>query len=582
MKRKGTEAFVQVLKNEGVDLMFGYPGGYAIDIFDELYKQDDIEVVLPRHEQGAVHAADGYARSTGKVGVCLVTSGPGATNLVTGIATANYDSVPLVCFTGQVPRSLIGNDAFQEADIVGVVRNICKFTIMVRQRKDLVRIVREAFYIARSGKPGPVVVDLPSDMMKEEFDDQFGLPISIRGYKPNTKVHVGQIKRSMEMLKEAKRPLFLVGGGVRLAEAGRVMTDLMEISGVPAVTTLMGRGTIPTDHPLYFGNAGMHGYYAANVAIKECDLLFSIGTRFSDRITGKIEEFAKNAKIIHVDIESSSISRNIHVDVPIVADAYAAITEMLKRVEHCEVQDWIDRIKCWKAEHPMVQQPQPHSDKLSPETIMREIGRRYSDGIVVTDVGQHQMWAAQYIDLNGQTQFLTSGGLGTMGYGFPAAIGAQLGNPDKRVVSISGDGGFQMNLQELATAMAYELPVTVCILNNGFLGMVRQMQELFYDKRYASTCLGWKKSCERNCSDPGKKCPPYTPDFVKLAESYGALGIRVFDKEQMAAAFDRAAENKNCPTVIEFILDPRELVLPMIKNGATVDQMIVTAPEYTY
>jgi len=554
MKRKGTEAFVQVLKNEGVDLMFGYPGGYAIDIFDELYKQDDIELVLPRHEQGAVHAADGYARSTGKVGVCLVTSGPGATNLVTGIATANYDSVPLVCFTGQVPRSLIGNDAFQEADIVGVVRNICKFTIMVRQRKDLVRIVREAFYIARSGKPGPVVVDLPSDMMKEEFEDQFGLPISIRGYKPNTKVHAGQIKRSMEMLKEAKRPLFLVGGGVRLAEAGRVMTDLMEVSGVPAVTTLMGRGTIPTDHPLYFGNAGMHGYYAANVAIKECDLLFSIGTRFSDRITGKIEEFAKNAKIIHVDIESSSISRNIHVDVPIVADAYAAITEMLKRVEHCEVEDWIDRIKCWSAEHPMVQQSQPLSDKLSPETIMREIGRRYTDGIVVTDVGQHQMWAAQTLTFRRCRRFLSSGGLGTIGFGMGAAIGAQMGTGE-RTVLITGDGSFGMNLTELATAVTNKVPLVILLLNNGVLGMVRQWQTLFFDKHYSNTIL------ERQT------------DFVKLAEAFGAKAERVDTLESLDEALGRAFRYEG-PYLIDCLIGEDEFVLPMLPPGGSMDDMI--------
>ncbi len=576
MKMKGTESFVQVLKNEGVDTVFGYPGGYVIDIFDRLYDQDDIEVVLPRHEQGAIHAADGYARSTGKVGVCLVTSGPGATNLVTGIATANYDSIPLVCFTGQAPRSLIGNDAFQEIDIVGVVRNISKFTIMVRQRKDLVRIMKEAFFIARTGKPGPVVVDLPKDMMLEEDEDDFDQPVSIRGYKPNTKVHEGQIKRAMEMLREAKRPLFLVGGGVKLSCAGRLMTTLMDSTGVPAVTTLMGKGAIPSGHPLYYGNAGMHGFYVANMAIKECDLLFSIGTRFSDRITGKIEEFAKNAKIIHVDIESSSISRNIKVDVPIVADAGAAIHEMLKRAQYCEIDPWRKQLETWKTEHPMVQQR--CSDKLSPEAVMREIGRRFKDGIIVTDVGQHQMWAAQYIGMTGRNQFLTSGGLGTMGYGFPAAIGAQLGNPDKQVVCVTGDGGFQMNMQELATAMAYELPITVCILNNSYLGMVRQMQHLFYDKRFSKTCLCWRKSCEKRCGDISEKCPPYLPDFVKLAESYGTLGIRVFDQEQMESAFDQAAAHKTGPTLIEFVIDPNELVLPMIMNGGTVDQMIVDYP----
>ena len=573
MSIKGTEAFVKVLKNEGVDIVFGYPGGNAIDIFDALYDEKDIDVVLPRHEQGLIHAADGYARSTGKTGVCLVTSGPGATNLVTGISTANYDSVPLVCFTGQVPTKLIGNDAFQEVDIVGITRTICKHCVTVRKREDLVRIIREAFYIARTGKPGPVLIDLPKDIMVEEYDkDDFTSQISIRGYKPNETVHEGQIKRAMEILEKAKKPVFLIGGGVKISGAKKELTELAHITQVPVITTVMGRGAIDTDDEMYVGNIGLHGSFASNRAIQRCDVLFSIGTRFNDRITGKVEEFAKNATIIHIDIEAASISRNISVDVPIVADAKLAIKEMLKRAKKCDTKLWREEIKTWDEEHPM------HIDKpkgMSPEKIIDIISDRYQGGIIVTDVGQHQMWTAQYLKMTKDTQLVMSGGLGTMGFGLPAAVGAKIGNRDRQVICISGDGGAQMNIQELATAMSQETPFIFCIFNNSYLGMVRQMQTVYFDKRYSCTCLRYRKSCDRNCMDAGKKCPPYSPDFVKLAESYGAKGIRVWNEDEIEKAFDEADKNTESPTIIEFIIDPENLVLPMGQGSKPLDNMIM-------
>lgn len=576
MRQKGTEALVQTLIHEGVTMMFGYPGGFAIDIFDALYQQDQIQVVLPRHEQGLVHAADGYARSTGKVGVCLVTSGPGATNLVTGIATANFDSVPLVCLTGQVPTGLIGNDAFQEVDIVGITKSITKYSVTVRNRNDLVRILKEAFFIAKTGKPGPVVVDLPKDIMLEEAEDDFTQKVAIRGYKPKIGVHEGQIKRAMEMLKNAKRPLFLIGGGVNIARAGKVFTQLVEEIKVPVVSTIMGKGAIPTDHPFYIGNLGMHGSYAANQAVSESDLLFSIGTRFNDRITGRIEEFAKHAKIIHIDIESATISRNIKVDVPIVADAKAAIECLLKRIQEQGEEDtcreWREQIADWAAQYPLRHK---ESKQLSPEQIINEISKRYANEIIVTDVGQHQMWTTQYLNMTGNTTLVTSGGLGTMGFGLPASIGAKLGNPERKVVCISGDGGMQMNLQELATAVVQELPITICIFNNGYLGMVRQWQQLFYGKRYSSTCMRYRKSCGTHCGSCEVNCPPYTPDFVKLAESYGAKGIRVVQNEQISAAFEEAEQNTKTPTIIEFIIESEEMVLPMVPGGTALDRMIM-------
>ena len=565
----GNKLLVKALKEEGVDTLFGYPGACTIDISDELYKQDDIRVILPRHEQALVHEADAYARTTGKVGVCLVTSGPGATNLVTGLATANYDSVPLVCFTGQVARHLIGNDAFQEVDIVGITRSITKYGVTVRNRADLGRIIKEAFYIARTGRPGPVLIDLPKDVMAELGSAEYPKEVNIRGYKPNTSVHIGQLKRAIKMLQKAKRPLFLAGGGVNIAGANEVFREVVEKTNVPVITTVMGRGAIPTNHPLYIGNLGMHGKYAANMAVSECDLLFSIGTRFNDRITGKLHAFAPHAQIVHIDIDTASISRNISVDVPIVADAKEAITKMKEYVETCSTKKWLEEIAGWNQEYPL--DMKSHGE-VSPKEIIDEINRQFDEAIIVTDVGQHQMFAAQYTEITEKKKIIMSGGLGTMGYGFPGAIGAKLGNPDTPVIAISGDGGMQMNIQEFATAVLEELPLILCVFNNTYLGMVRQWQKLFYGKRYGMTNLRSGALFRRT---NGEEMPEYTPDFVKLAESYGAKGIRVTKKEEVAAAFEEAKKNTKIPTLIEFIIDPEDLVYPMIQPGGTLEDMIL-------
>lgn len=569
-KISGNRLLVKALREEGVDTMFGYPGACTIDLSDELYKQDYTKVILPRQEIALVHEADAYARSTGKVGVCLVTSGPGATNLVTGLATANYDSVPLVCFTGQVARHLIGNDAFQEVDIVGITRSITKYGVTVRNREDLGRILKEAFYIARTGRPGPVLIDLPKDVMAELGSADYPTEVNIRGYKPSTHVHIGQLKRAIKMLGKAQRPLFLAGGGVNIAHANQEFTRLAEKTGVPVVTTVMGRGAIPTSHPLYIGNLGMHGAYASNMAVNECDLLFSIGTRFNDRITGKLHSFAPRAQIVHIDIDTAAISRNVQVDVPIVADAKEAIEKMLEYVTECNTQKWLEQVGQWKLEHPMEMKKKPI---MTPQDILETMNRVFEKAIVVTDVGQHQMFVAQFMELDANKQLLMSGGLGTMGYGLPGAIGAKIGNPDMPVISISGDGGMQMNIQELATAVLEELPIISCIFNNNNLGMVRQWQKLFYGKRYSMTCLRSGAACRGKCGEV--ECPAYTPDFVKLAESYGAKGIRVTKKEEIEPAFREAMKSTKTPTVIEFEIDPEDLVYPMIQPGGTLEDMIL-------
>ena len=565
----GNKLLVRALKEEGVDTIFGYPGACTIDISDELYRQDEIKIILPRHEQALVHEADAYARTTGKVGVCLVTSGPGATNLVTGLATANYDSVPLVCFTGQVAKHLIGNDAFQEVDIVGITRSITKYGVTVRNREDLGRIIKEAFYIARTGRPGPVLIDLPKDVMCALGSAEYPSSVNIRGYKPNTSVHMGQLKKALKMLKKAKRPLFLAGGGVNIARANDVFTEVVNKTNVPVVTTIMGRGAVPTDHPLFVGNLGMHGCYAANMAVGECDLLFSIGTRFNDRITGKLHSFAPNAQIVHIDIDTASISRNIHVDIPIVADALEAVQKMNEYVEPCDTKKWLAQIEKWDEEHPLKIKSKP---QMTPQDIIEEMNRQFDDAIIVSDVGQHQMFVSQYTEITEKKRMIMSGGLGTMGYGFPGAIGAQIGNPDKRVIAVSGDGGMQMNIQEFATAVLEELPLILCVFNNEYLGMVRQWQKLFYGKRYSMTNLRSGALFRRT---NGQEMPEYTPDFVKLAESYGAKGLRVSKKEEIASAFEEAKKNTKTPTLIEFLIDPEEIVYPMVQPGGSLDEMIL-------
>lgn len=567
----GAELFVKALRAEGVDALFAYPGGQAIDLFNALYGEKEIEVILPRHEQGLVHAADGYARSTGKVGVCLVTSGPGATNLVTGIATANYDSVPLVCFTGQVSTGLIGKSAFQEVAITDIVKSVCKYAVTVHKRDDLAQAIREAFVIARSGKPGVALVDLPKDIQR-----QYGSG----AYPENTEVgeclteHFAgaeRIREALDLLNRARRPVFLVGGGVGISRAGLTMQELAERTGVPVVTTIMGKGAIPTNHDLYIGNLGIHGSYAANMAVSRCDVLFAIGSRFNDRITGEIGCFAAHAAVVHIDIDPACISRNVAADISIVSDAKAAILELLKGAGKLELGEWMEEIYGWKSRYPAAMR----GWGLTPEKVIRQINQIFDSAIIATDVGQNQLWATQFLELNEKKRMLTSGGLGTMGYGLPAAIGAKIGNPSKDVIVISGDGGMQMNIQEMATAVCYELPMTICIFNNGFLGNVRQWQEMFYDKRYVSTCMRYRKSCPHSCNSPARHCPEYTPDFIRLAQSYGAKGIRVTRQEDIAPALKAAKGARKAPVVIEFIMEPEENVMPIVPPGHGLEDMIL-------
>ena len=568
----GRKLFVKALQEEGIDTIFGYPGGTVTDLFDELYKTDSIDLVLPRHEQGLIHEAEGYAKSTGRVGVCLVTSGPGATNIVTGLADAHYDSIPLVCFTGQVPLGLIGNDAFQEVDIVGMTRSITKYGVTVRNREDLGKIIKMAFYIAQTGKPGPVLIDIPKDIQTASGSSVYPDHVDIRGYKPINSVHVGQLKRAYKLLKSAKKPLILAGGGVNIARANKQLQEFVEKENVPVVTTIMGKGAIPTTHPLYIGNCGMHGKYAANIAVTECDVLFSIGTRFNDRITGDLNEFAPHAKIVHIDVDTASISRNVVVDVPVVSDAKTALEKLIEWAEPKKTEKWLEQIRQWDEENPLAM---CRDRGLSPQMIMEHINKEFPHSIYVTDVGQHQMWATQYLELDEESQLITSGGLGTMGFGFPAAIGAKIANRDKDVVLVTGDGGFQMNIQEMATAVTQGTNITICLLNNYYLGMVRQMQELFYGKRYSATCLRKRPGCPNDCKGPNEACPKYTPDFVKLAESYGAYGIRVENEADIDAAFAEAKKHKDAPTIIEFMIATDQLVLPMVKSGNPMSEMIL-------
>ena len=571
MKISGAELFVKALKEEKVDVLFAYPGGQAINLFHALYGETDIKVILPRHEQGLVHAADGYARSTGKVGVCLVTSGPGAANLVTGIATANYDSVPMVCFTGQVPTKLIGNDSFQEVNIVDITKSISKYAVTVKRRENLAEIIKKAFYIAKTGKPGVVVVDIPKDIQQELGSDDYPCTVDTQDCKPKNTTPSLQIIKALDILDHSKRPVFLIGGGVNIAHAGKEMTKLIQLTGIPAVTTIMGKGAIPSDHELYIGNIGIHGSYAANSAISQCDVLFSIGARFNDRITGKTDEFAPNAKIIRVDIDPICISRNIEADLSIVADAKDVICSLLEKAGPLNIKSWTEQINTWKKAHPI----HISGDGMTPESIIGQINQIFKNAIIATDVGQHQLWTTQFLDLNEHKQLLTSGGLGTMGYGFPAALGAKIGNPEKDVIVISGDGSIQMNIQELATAVVNELSIIICIFNNSYLGNVRQWQEMFYQKHYSQTCLRRRKSCAAICNTPTQNCPEYTPDFIRLAESYGAKGIRVTEESEIADALTEAKQNQKAPTIIEFIIEQELNVLPIVPPGRPLQHMIL-------
>ena len=559
--RTGAQIFVDSLKRERVETIFGLPGGAVLNLYDELF-ESDIRHVLVRHEQAAVHAADGYARATGKVGVCLVTSGPGATNTVTGLATAYMDSIPVVVFTGQVPTLLIGNDAFQEADILGITRSCTKHNYLVKSAKDLGRIIREAFHIARTGRPGPVLVDIPKDVTAELAPYDPEEKIRVPGYSPTEKGHPGQIERALDLLVSAERPVLYVGGGILLSNAAPELKRLAERFNVPVTMTLMGMGGFPGDHRLSLGMLGMHGTCRANMAISNADVVLAIGARFDDRVTGRIDAFAKRAKIIHVDVDPTSISKNVVVDIPIVGDAKKVlqqIHQILKKPKYAKLKkprrtEWFRQIEEWRKRMVLAYDPE---GALKPQFVVEKIYEvTKGNALITTEVGQNQMWAVQYFVYKQPRTLFTSGGLGTMGYGLPAALGVQIARPDALVIDIAGDGSIQMNSQELATAVEYHLPVKIAILNNGYLGMVRQWQELFYDKRYAYVDTS------------------HQPDFVKLAEAYGAVGLRATETSEVVPVLKEAIATPK-PVVMDFRVAREEQVYPMVPAGAPLTEMIL-------
>ncbi len=557
----GAEIFVRCLKEQGVDTIFGYPGGAVIDIYHQLAKSD-IRHILVRHEQGAVHAADGFARASGRVGVCLVTSGPGATNTVTGIASAYMDSVPVVVFTGQVPTALIGNDAFQEVDIVGITRPCTKHNYLVTSVTELARVIREAFYLAKSGRPGPVLVDLPKDIMSQITTYDGPGEAKPRSYQPTYKPNMKQLSRVVELIKRSQRPMILAGGGVILSAASQELREFALRISAPVTTTLMGLGAFPASYErLWLGMLGMHGTYRANMATGACDLLIAIGARFDDRVTGRTDSFAKQANIIHIDIDPTSIRKNVPVAVPVVGDCKTSLrllNELFQKQglswDLSDREDWLKQIEQWKATNPLAYRQE---ERIKPQYVI-EMLYELTEGkaIVTTEVGQNQMWAAQYYDFEEPNSFITSGGLGCMGFGFPAAIGAQLARPDRLVVDIAGDGSIQMNIQELATAVQYKLPVKVVILNNGYLGMVRQWQELFYDRCYSATCM------------------EHAPDFVKLADAYGAVGLRATKPEEVRKVLSDGLRTEG-PVIMDFAVEPEENVYPMVPAGASITEMLL-------
>ncbi len=559
MKKKGAEILLECLKREGVDTIFGYPGGQALPIYDALYDSDIVHV-RTRHEQGAAHAADGYARASGKPGVCLVTSGPGATNLVTGIATAYMDSVPLICLTGQVPTHMLGTDAFQEADITGITMAITKHNYLVSDPNDLTRVIKEAFHIATTGRPGPVLIDLPKDVMISELEPDFPDTVDIPGYKPTFGGHPNQIKSALALLQKVKRPVIYAGGGVVASGAEAELIAFAEKWQIYVTTTLMGMAAFPGQHPLSLGMLGMHGTQYANYAIHEADLIIAIGARFSDRVTGKLSEFAKNAKVIHIDVDPAEVGKNIRVDVPIVGDVKQILQEFIemhKDQAPALFEEWDAKVNEWKEKHPLTYGvPVEKGGQIKPQFVIDRL-YQLSEGkaIVATDVGQHQMWSSHFYPTKRPRSFLSSGGLGTMGYGLPAAMGAQVAKPEDLVIAICGDGGFQMNIQELGTLFEYRIPVKVAIINNRYLGMVRQWQEMFFDHRYSSVCL----AC--------------TPDFVGIAEAYGILGLRATTPEETDAVILQALSHPG-PVVMEFEVEKEENVFPMVPAGAGIQQMI--------
>ena len=562
----GAKILVECLKREKVKDIFGYPGGAVIPIFDVLYDEKDINLYLVRHEQASAHNADGYSRSTGKVGVCLATSGPGATNLITGLATAYMDSIPVVAITGQVPTSAIGSDAFQEADTTGISRPVTKHNYLVEDVKELPRIVREAFYIASTGRPGPVLIDMPKDVQNAKTEFVWPEQVDIPSYKPTIKPHIGQIKKAAEMIEAAKKPIIYFGGGVMLSNADAEICELVKKTEIPVTTTLMGLGAYPADYddPLYLGMLGMHGTVYANYAISHADLIIAVGSRFDDRVTGKLDEFAPYAKIIHIDIDPASISKTVKVDVPIVGDVKEVLEELNKIVKKAQINDWHEQIAEWKEAYPL--NYKDSSEIIKPQSIVKKLDKLTEhNAIVVGDVGQHQMWLAQYYLFQKSRYWLTSGGLGTMGYALPAAIGAKVANPEKPVVCVAGDGSFQMNIQELATVRSHDIPVKMIIVNNMYLGMVRQWQQLFYDNRYSAVLLGK----EKNHSWTGD----YYPDFVKLSEAYGIPAKRVADPAKLEAALKEMMETDG-PFLLDILVDKEENVFPMVPAGAALTQVI--------
>jgi acetolactate synthase-1/2/3 large subunit len=551
MKISGAEILLECLQKEGVDVIFGYPGGQVIPIYDALY-DSKIRHILVRHEQGAVHAADGYARSTGKTGVCLATSGPGATNLVTGIANAYMDSVPMVAITGQVPTTLLGSDSFQEADITGITIPITKHNYLVRDVKDLPRVIKEAFHIASTGRQGPVLVDFAKDMQVVKYKLEYPEIVDLPGYKPNYVGNARQIKEAADAILEAKKPLLYIGGGIIASGAESELLKLAELMEIPVTATLMGMTAFPSGHSLFLGMLGMHGTAAANLAVCETDLLIAVGARFDDRVTGKIETFASNAKIIHIDIDPAEIGKNVRYDIPIVGDAKVVLEMLLERVTPAKNPGWLAQINQWKTTYPLKYE----KTGLKPQMVIEAISElTKGDAIICTEVGQHQMWTAHFYRFSRPRSFITSGGLGTMGFGFPASIGAQVGNPGRLVVNIAGDGSFQMNIQELGTAVENNIPVKVVILNNFYLGMVRQWQELFFNKRYSGTVM------------------EHNPDFVKVAEAYGAKGYRITDSKDLHDTLKEAFAAPG-PVVVDCRVEREENVLPMVPAGGSISKMI--------
>ena len=549
----GARILLESLKREGTEVIFGYPGGQVLPIFDALY-DFDVKFILTRHEQGAAHAADGFSRATGKVGVCLATSGPGATNLVTGIANAYMDSIPMVAITGQVGTNLIGNDAFQEADVTGITRPVTKHNFLVKDVKELARIIREAFYIASTGRPGPVLVDIPLDIQRAETEFIWPETVQIRSYKPTYFGHPGQIKKAAKLIGESKKPIIYAGGGVITSGAHLVLRELAEKIQAPVTTTFMGLGAFPGTHKLCLGMLGMHGTAYANHAIMESDLIIAVGARFDDRVTGRLDAFAPYAKVIHIDIDPASISKNVTVDIPIVGDAKNILGELLEYIKKIpDTSEWLKTVEAWKKKHPLTYKDE--GKFLKPQYILEQLWDvTKGDAIICTEVGQSQMWACQWYKYLTPRTFISSGGLGTMGFGFPAAMGAKMGCPERKVFNIAGDGSIQMNIQELATCVENKINVKVFIFNNGFLGMVRQWQELFYKKRYSYT-------------------PITSPDFVKLAESYGAVGIRVTKKSEVRKAIEKAIKTENT-VFVDFRIDPEENVYPMVPAGRPINEMI--------